>query len=301
MANEYAVNSQDLKAVADAIRTKGETTESLVFPDGFAQAIADIKAGEDVEQATPEITVSSGGLITASATQAAGLVPAGTKTATKQLTVQAAQTITPGTSNKTIASGRYLTGTQTIKGDANLKAANIKKGVSIFGVAGSYTVTSGDITLWNGSSFAEGYDGLGVRYNSESGTAGTFTVNSGGYLYLYAPNKTGSHTIGYFARSIDLTDYSQLTVKLAVRGWSGGVIGVCSNPSNISFLGASPGFGGMAAYTQPTSTNNVTYNGTVSVDVSSLSGKYYIMFGTAGSGGSNYSGEMKIYTVTLID
>ena len=46
-------------------------------------------------------------------------------------------TITPGTSNKTISSGRYLTGTQTIKGDANLVAANIKKGVSIFGVAGS--------------------------------------------------------------------------------------------------------------------------------------------------------------------
>lgn len=52
---------------------------------------------------------------------------------------QAAQTITPGTSNKTIASGRYLTGTQTIKGDANLVAGNIKSGVSIFGVAGSLT------------------------------------------------------------------------------------------------------------------------------------------------------------------
>lgn len=51
---------------------------------------------------------------------------------------QAAQTITPGTADKTIASGKYLTGTQTIKGDANLVAGNIKSGVSIFGVAGSY-------------------------------------------------------------------------------------------------------------------------------------------------------------------
>ena len=88
-------------------------------------------------QATPSIIVDSNGLITASTTQAAGYVNAGTKSATKQLTAQAAQTITPGTSNKTIASGRYLTGTQTIKGDANLKAANIKSGVSIFGVTGS--------------------------------------------------------------------------------------------------------------------------------------------------------------------
>lgn len=44
---------------------------------------------------------------------------------------QAAQTITPGASDKTIASGKYLSGTQTIKGDANLLAENIKNGVSI--------------------------------------------------------------------------------------------------------------------------------------------------------------------------
>ena len=63
---------------------------------------------------------------------------AGTKQATKQLTTKAAQTITPGTSNKTITSGQYLTGTQTIKGDANLIAENIKNGISIFGVTGTF-------------------------------------------------------------------------------------------------------------------------------------------------------------------
>ena len=91
-----------------------------------------------VTQATPSISVSTSGKITASATQSAGYVNSGTKSATKQLTTQAAQTITPGTSDKTIASGRYLVGTQTIKGDANLVAGNIKSGVSIFGVAGTY-------------------------------------------------------------------------------------------------------------------------------------------------------------------
>lgn len=91
-----------------------------------------------VVQATPSISVSSGGLITASAAQSGGNVAAGTKSATKQLTTQGAQTITPGTSNKSIASGRYLTGTQTIKGDGNLVPGNIRSGVSIFGVTGSY-------------------------------------------------------------------------------------------------------------------------------------------------------------------
>ena len=51
---------------------------------------------------------------------------------------QGAQTITPGTSSKTIASGRYLSGTQTIQGDTDLRASNIKNGVSIFGVTGNY-------------------------------------------------------------------------------------------------------------------------------------------------------------------
>lgn len=54
---------------------------------------------------------------------------------------KAATTYTPTTSNQTIASETYLTGTQTIKGDTNLVADNIKSGVSIFGVSGSYTGT----------------------------------------------------------------------------------------------------------------------------------------------------------------
>lgn len=51
---------------------------------------------------------------------------------------QAAQTITPTTTDQTIASGTYLTGAQTVKGDANLLAENIKKDVTLFNVVGSY-------------------------------------------------------------------------------------------------------------------------------------------------------------------
>ena len=109
---------------------------TVTVPAGYYPSQAS-KSVATATQATPSITVSSAGLITAKSTQSAGYVSSGTKSATKQLTTQGAQTITPGTSNKTISSGRYLTGTQTIKGDANLVAANIKKGVSIFGVAGS--------------------------------------------------------------------------------------------------------------------------------------------------------------------
>ena len=48
-----------------------------------------------------------------------------------------ATTYTPTTTNQTISAGTYLTGAQTIKGDSNLVASNIKSGVSIFGVNGT--------------------------------------------------------------------------------------------------------------------------------------------------------------------
>lgn len=65
----------------------------------------------DVPQAVPSITVSDSGLITATAVQDGGLVPSGTKTATKQLTTQGGKTITPTKSEQTaVEDNRYTTG-----------------------------------------------------------------------------------------------------------------------------------------------------------------------------------------------
>jgi hypothetical protein len=47
MANEYAVNQADMKAVADAIRSKGGTSDALTFPGGFVDAVDAIEAGGD--------------------------------------------------------------------------------------------------------------------------------------------------------------------------------------------------------------------------------------------------------------
>jgi hypothetical protein len=59
-----------------------------------------------------------------------------------------AQTITPGTSNKTLNSG-YYSGNITVKGDSNLKAENIVSGKSIFGVSGTAkTYTTADIVKY---------------------------------------------------------------------------------------------------------------------------------------------------------
>ena len=62
-------------------------------------------------------------------------------TKTKQLDTQASKTITPGTTAQTaVANGLYTIGDVTVAGDANLVSANIKSGVSIFGVTGNSKV-----------------------------------------------------------------------------------------------------------------------------------------------------------------
>jgi hypothetical protein len=139
------LSSVSVSAIATETKTvsPSATAQTVTPTSGKYLTKVTVNAIPTVTQATPSISVSSSGLITASATQSAGYVSSGTKSATKQLTTKTAQTYTPTTSNQTISSGRYLTGKQTIKGDSNLVASNIKKGVSIFGVSGTYEGSGG--------------------------------------------------------------------------------------------------------------------------------------------------------------
>lgn len=133
---------QDGNIITGTIPSKASTDISVsgrtvTVPAGYYPSQVS-KSIASATQATPSITVSSGGLITASATQSAGYVTSGTKSATKQLTTQAGKTVTPGRTQQTaVASGRYTTGTVYVAGDTDLVAANIKKGINIFGVAGT--------------------------------------------------------------------------------------------------------------------------------------------------------------------
>jgi hypothetical protein len=64
MANEYAVNQSDLVQVADSIRTKGETTNQLVFPSGFVDAIQMIRVGVAVQRNAGTFTTTTKGKAT---------------------------------------------------------------------------------------------------------------------------------------------------------------------------------------------------------------------------------------------
>ena len=148
---EDVTGSLQAKTSAD-LSVSGAT---VTAPAGVysTDASASVASGSATTPATtisssPTITVSSAGLITASnsktqsvtPTVSAGYVSSGTAgtitvsgSNTKQLTTQAAQTKYPSTSDQTISSGRYLTGTQTFKGVllTNLTADNIKKDVVV--------------------------------------------------------------------------------------------------------------------------------------------------------------------------
>ena len=96
------------------------------------------------------------------------------KIITGTMAEQAAQTITPGTANKTIAANRFLTGVQTISGDKNLIGANIIRGKTIFGVAGE-AIYAGDIAGY----FLEpptDYEALTGGWEKGTATSGTRCV-----------------------------------------------------------------------------------------------------------------------------
>ena len=189
----YITNTAELTSIANAIRTKTGTNNSLVFPTGFVTAIQNISSGATLQAKTginpttssqtispdngydglssvqinampsgsakgpttvsgSSATVSTGTntitlskTISITPTVTAGYVSSGTAqnasvSLTASVTTKAAATITPGTSNQTIASGTYLTGTQTISGDADLVASNIISTANIFGVQGSVVI-----------------------------------------------------------------------------------------------------------------------------------------------------------------
>ena len=108
---------------------------------GSATAPATI-SGTSASLSTGSNTLTLSKTISVTPTVTAGYVASGTAgnssvSLTASVTTKAAATITPGTSDQTIAAGTYLTGAQTISGDADLVASNIVYGKNIFGVDGS--------------------------------------------------------------------------------------------------------------------------------------------------------------------
>lgn len=155
----YVKGSKVTGTIATKTSSDLTTSGSTVYvPAGYysSQASKSISSGS---LSSPSISVSSSGVITAtSGVSSSGyLSTSASNSNTKSLTTQSSKTWTPTTSNQTISSGTYLTGTQTIKGDSNLVSGNIKSGVSIFGVSGSYVGSVPTISVGSVSGASNGF------------------------------------------------------------------------------------------------------------------------------------------------
>lgn len=159
-----------------------------------------------VTQATPTISVSSGGLITASATQSGGIVEGGSKSATKQLPTQGAATITPGTTEQiAVPTQTYTTGAVKVAGDANLKAENIAEGVSIFGVTGTH---SSEVVT---GTFIAASSVFSVLYPTRRTTSG-YSFNSVGMgASTVTDNQIPKYSLVYASPGEELTIYGGIT------------------------------------------------------------------------------------------
>lgn len=133
------------------------------------------------------------------------------------------KTVTPGTADQTVTadSGYDGLGTVTVQGDADLKAANIASGVSIFGVTGSLQagakVATGSVTTNSTQKTFEFSPGFIVknfmayiektayiRFINGSGRTSSSNLNSGETYSIRMSSKndktvfTVTNTYGYF-------------------------------------------------------------------------------------------------------
>ena len=120
--------------------SKSVASGTATSPTSISGTSATVSAGTNTLTLTKSISVTP--RITTAGYISSGTAGTSSVSLTASVTTKAAATITPSTSNQTISSGTYLTGVQTILGDANLVSSNIISGKSIFGVQGGATLPS---------------------------------------------------------------------------------------------------------------------------------------------------------------
>jgi hypothetical protein len=229
--------------------TKTVASGTVTAPASIAGTSATVSTG------TNTLTLSKTVSVTPSVTTA-GYVSSGTAgnssvSLTASVTTKGATTYNTSSSDQTIASGTYLTGTQTIRGvtTSNLTADNIKQGVTVtvgdsadadrvLSVTGTYSGGGSSKAIYM-------YKGLASRTaNSYGSTNATVTVT-----------KAGTYTISY----------------VAIRGSSSGTMG-----TNLH-IGATTG-------TNQQTWNNGTYGQYITLTNQTISANTAVtIYATSGS------------------
>ena len=182
---EYLTNTTDLTIVADAIRTKGGTTELLTYPDEFVTAIHAIQTGIAPQLV---VTVSAGATVTATN---------GSKTIT-------------GTSDSTGVCTLAVPeiGTWSVSATLDGQTSDTKT-VSItdtYMVSLTFFSATITVTVDSGASVSLQKDGTTIQTKTSTGTV-VFTVTETG-TYTIVATKNGQTTSGSVNVVSSTTSYS---------------------------------------------------------------------------------------------
>ena len=229
---EYLTNTTDLTKVASAIREKGGTSDSLVYPDGFVSAIKAIQTGTELQII---VTVKSGATVTA--TKGSLSVSGTSVNGTCTLTVPEA-----GTWSVSATLGGQTSDTKTVSITGSYAVS-----LTFFSATITVTVDSGaSVTLKKG--------GTTIATKTSNGTA-VFTVTETG-TYTVEATKNGKTTSGSVNVVSGTTAYT-LTLSFAS-------VSSTLNNNEWSVIKSVSDAGQGANYWSIGDRKEVTLNGTVS-------------------------------------
>lgn len=255
--------TQKIATRGAATITPGKTAQTIgagQYLSG-AQTIASLGGNAPASMVHPSYTFSSDN---------AGRAQKGT------MATMGGQTVTPGNFAQTVwCSGNYMSGNVTVPAVSNLNAAYIRKGVTVGGVTGTfegyvtnpvYLFNNGNwsniqTTGWNGG----GSDVAGGRY---------FDEHSG----IAVGTSFSAYTICSLRQIFDLTNYKY--IKINIANFKGRDIEPTA--TGRGFIGVSKSY----SVTTPSSSTMALYipwenssTGVCILDISSLTGNYYIYTG----------------------
>ena len=241
-------NSDELKTIADAIRTKSGTSSLIEYPDGMVAAIGNIAF---------ECTATSSDILSPKTAYVENAKITG------NIPSKAAATYNTSTTDQTIASGQYLTGDQTIKSvtTSNISAANVKYNVNvkvgdannsgrISDVTGTFTgdgtVDAGEM-LADKTAYVKGNKVTGTIASKAAATYNTSTsdqtISAGQYL-------SGAQTIKAVTTS-NLTAANVkngVNIKVGDSNEAGRIINVTGTFGNDATVAAGDMLSGKIAY-----------------------------------------------------
>jgi hypothetical protein len=229
---EEGVSVTEEDDMSSLISKVDEEFDKQVIPEGTAVA-SNVDKGKTFINSTGKVVTGTSTKVAPAGTAVASDVLSGKtfinstgKTVTGTMANRGgAQTVTPGTSNKTLNAG-YYSGNITVKGDSNLIAENIVSGKSIFGVTGTaktgsmqfatgtfdYDSSVSSITVTTNLDFTPQYIFVliaGSTMSGDSGQTGKNIVVSN----LAEVSFTGNNVYKYSIQNISSTSFKFNCVK----------------------------------------------------------------------------------------